>query len=80
MKCDNCAKEIPWLEVIGSNFVCHKCIQKENKLMGNILRTHMDSFVRIMKKMEIQDFEQFKNITKEDIKKFVDISKVLNLK
>lgn len=80
MKCDNCGKETPWLEVVGTEYICHKCIQKENKLMGNILRTHMDSFVRVMKKLKIQNFEQFKSIKKEDIKGLLDISKVLNLK
>jgi len=80
MRCDNCSKEDQWLECIGSQFICHKCIQKENKLMGNILRTHMDSFTRIMKKLNIQDFEGFKKIKREDVKEIIDISKTLNLK
>lgn len=80
MKCDICSKEKQWLEVIGKNFVCHSCIQKHNKLLGNILRTHMDSFQRILKKKKVQDFEEFKQLKKEDIKEIVNISHALNLK
>jgi hypothetical protein len=80
MKCDICKKETQWLEVIGKDFVCHSCIQKHNKLIGAILRTHMDSFNRIMKKKKVQDFEEFKRLKKEDIKDIVNISHALNLK
>lgn len=80
MNCDICKKEKPWLEVIGSNFVCHACIQRENPLLGKILRTHMDSFNRIMKKKEIKNFEEFKKLTRDDIKDIVNLSHALNLK
>lgn len=80
MICDVCKKEKQWLEVIGRNFVCHACIQKENPLLGKILRTHMDSFNRIMKKKKIKDFEEFKKLKKDDIKDIVNVSRALNLK
>jgi len=80
MKCDICNNEKQWLEVVGENFVCHSCIQKENKLLGNILRTHMDSFLRVLKKKKVKNFEEFKKLTREDIKDVVDISHAINLK
>ncbi len=80
MKCDICGKEEKWLEIIGKNFVCHSCIQKENKLLGKILRTHMDSFLRVLKKKKVADFEEFKKLTREDIKDVVNVSHALNLK
>jgi len=80
MNCDICKKESQWLEVIGKDFVCHACIQKANKLLGAILRTHMDSFNRVVKKMKPKDFEEFKRLTKEDIKDVVNVNHALNLK
>ncbi|MFT4297952.1 MAG: hypothetical protein ACMXX5_02060 [Candidatus Woesearchaeota archaeon] len=80
MNCDICHKQKQWLEVIGKNFVCHTCIQRENKLLGAILRTHMDSFNRVIKKKNIADFEQFKKLTKEDIKDVIDVNHALKLK
>jgi len=80
MKCDVCKKESQWLEVIGKDFVCHACIQKGNKLLGAILRTHMDSFNRIVKKKSPADFEELKKLTKDDIKDIVNVSHALNLK
>jgi iron uptake system EfeUOB component EfeO/EfeM len=80
MKCDICNKEKQWLEVIGADFVCHTCIQRENKLLGAILRTHMDSFNRVIKKKKVSNFEEFKKLTKEDIKDIIDVSHALNLK
>jgi len=80
MECDICHKESQWLEVIGKDFVCHSCIQKENKLLGKILRTHMDSFLRVLKKKKVADFEEFKKLTRDDIKDAIDVSKALNVK
>jgi hypothetical protein len=80
MDCDICKKDKPWVEMIGKNMVCHSCIQKANPFIGSILRTHMDSFHRIMKKKNIQTFEDFKKLKREDIKDVVDVSHALNLK
>lgn len=80
MNCDICKKDCQWLEVIGKDFVCHGCIQKGNALLGKILRTHMDSFQRVMKKKQIKDFNEFKKLTKEDIKDIINISHALNVK
>lgn len=80
MICDVCKKEKPWLEFIGKDLVCHSCIQKANPLLGKILRTHMDSFNRIMKKKEIKNFKEFVKLKKDDIKDIVNISRALNLK
>jgi len=80
MKCDSCKKEQTWLEVVGANFICHKCINK-HRLMGLVLRTHMDTFRFILRKLDIKDYEEFSNITRKDIEKIVDLKKYgINLK
>lgn len=74
MKCDNCKKENQWLEIIGSNFICHKCISK-SKIMGLILRTHADTFKHIVKKFNIKDYESLMKLKREDIEKVIDLKK-----
>ena len=74
MKCDGCGKEETWLEAIGSNFICHKCINK-HKIMGLIMRTHMDTFQFILRKLKIENYEQFMQITRKGIEDIVDLRK-----
>ena len=74
MKCENCKKESQWLEVIGSDFVCRKCIGK-HKIMGLILRTHMDTFNFLVRNLKIQNYEELIKITREEIEKAADLKK-----
>jgi len=74
MKCDNCKKENQWLEIIGNNFICHKCINK-SKIMGLILRTHADTFKYIIKKMNIKDYKSLMELKRGDIEQVVDLKK-----
>jgi len=74
MKCTSCKKEDPWLEVIGSDFLCKKCINK-NKLMGLIFRTHIDTFQFLLRKTEPKNYEEFMAITRKDIEKLVNLKK-----
>ena len=72
MKCDNCKKENQWLEIIGPQFICHKCISK-NKVLGLILRTHMDTFQFIVRKFKIKNYSDLMKISKEDVEKVTDL-------
>ena len=74
MKCDACKKEQPWLEVVGSEFVCHKCISK-SKLMGLILRTHTDTFRYIVKTLKVPNYEALLKLTRQDVEKITDLKK-----
>jgi len=74
MKCDNCKKESQWLEIIGSSFICHKCLNK-HKIIGLILRTHVNTFKYIVKKLNIANYEALMNLKREDIEKVVDLKK-----
>jgi len=74
MKCDNCKKESQWLEHIGTFFICHKCISK-NKIMGLILRTHMDTFTFLIRKLKIENYEDLMNASREEIEKAADLKK-----
>lgn len=75
MKCDNCQKEETWLEIIGTNYICHKCMQK-NKDMGFLFRTNIEMFKRVMKKVKPKNYQDYMLILKEQIEKAVpDLSK-----
>ena len=74
MKCDSCKKEIQWLEIIGSNFICHKCIGR-NKLMGLILRTHMDLFRHVVKKLKLKDYSELLAVNRKQVEAVADLRK-----
>lgn len=74
MKCTNCKKEDPWLEMIGSDFICKKCINK-NKIAGLIYRTHIDTFHFILRKLKPKNYEEFKSITRKQIEAIVNLKK-----
>ena len=74
MKCKNCRKESQWLEIIGSDFVCHKCIGK-HKIMGLVLRTHMNTFNFLIRNLKIKDYEGLIGISREEIEKAADLKK-----
>ena len=74
MKCENCKKESQWLEIIGSDYICRKCIGK-HKIMGLILRTHMDTFNFLVRNLKIKNYEELINIRREEIEKAADLKK-----
>ena len=74
MKCENCKKESQWLEIVGSDFVCRKCIGK-HKIMGLILRTHMDTFNFLVRNLKIKNYEELIKVRQEEIEKVVDLKK-----
>jgi len=74
MKCDQCRKEEQWLEIIGINFVCYNCINK-NKILGYILRTHADLFRLVIKKLKLHNYAELLKITRNDIDKVIDLKK-----
>jgi hypothetical protein len=75
MKCDNCKREDPWLEVIGSNIICKRCIQK-HKEMGLIYRTHIDTFHFLLRKIQPKNYEEFMKITRKQIESLANLKKV----
>ena len=74
MKCDNCKKEDPWLEMIGANFICKKCAQK-HKEMGLVYRTHIDTFHFLLRKIKPKDYEDYLKITRKQIEELADLKK-----
>lgn len=74
MKCDNCRKEKTWLDMIGSEFICHGCIQK-HKLLGLIFRTNIDVFKKIIKKLKPSNFEEYMRLDRKEIEPIVDLRK-----
>ncbi|MBR9699069.1 hypothetical protein GOV09_01270 [Candidatus Woesearchaeota archaeon] len=74
MNCDNCKKEDPWLEIIGKNFICKRCVQ-QHKEMGLVYRTHIDTFHFLIRKLKPEDFEAYMDITREQIEEHADLKK-----
>lgn len=74
MRCDNCKKEDSWLEIIGSNFICKKCIQK-HKEMGLVYRTHIETFHFLIRKIQPKDFQEYLKITRKQIESLADLKK-----
>ena len=74
MKCENCKKESQWLEIVGSDFICRRCIGK-HRIMGLILRTHMDTFNFLVRNLKIKNYKELINIKKEEIEKVADLKK-----
>jgi hypothetical protein len=74
MECNNCKKESQWLELVGSDYICHRCIGK-HKVMGLILRTHMDTFNFLIRNLKINNYEELINIKQEKIEKAADLKK-----
>lgn len=73
MKCDQCKVESSWLECIGKYFICHKCINK-SKLMGLILRTHMDTFRFIVRKLKIKSYDELLAVTRVQVDEVANLS------
>ncbi|MCF7861046.1 hypothetical protein K9M79_02285 [Candidatus Woesearchaeota archaeon] len=77
MNCNECGKESMWLESVGRNLICHKCLSK-NKLIGQLVRTHIDSFHHLVKKSKITSYDKLMKLDKSDILKHVKLGRVLN--
>lgn len=74
MKCTNCSAETTWLEVVGGDIVCRKCLNKHQS-MGLALRTSADSFKFLVKKLGLKNYKEYMKVKDEDIKQFVNINK-----
>jgi len=75
MKCDNCGKEETWIEIIGSSFICKKCIRK-HKIMGLIFRTHMDTFQFALRELKIKNYKDFMKITRKQLEDIINFRKI----
>jgi hypothetical protein len=74
MNCTNCKKEDQWLEVIGSDFICKKCINK-HKIMSLVFRTHTDTFHFLIRKIKPQNYQEFMAVTRKQIENLVNLKK-----
>tara|TARA_B100000315_G_C14318106_1_gene469502 strand:- start:290 stop:556 length:267 start_codon:yes stop_codon:yes gene_type:complete len=75
MKCEKCQKEDPWLEMIGANFICSKCINK-HPILGKVMRTHIDTFRFLLRKIKPESYVAFMAISREDIEKHISLKKI----
>ena len=74
MQCSNCKKEDAWLEIIGTDFICKKCINK-HKLMGLVYRTHINTFNILLKQLKPNNYQEFMNITRKQVEGVVNLKK-----
>lgn len=75
MKCDNCGKEENWLEIIGSNFICKKCINK-HKIMGLLLRTHVNTFQYALNQLKIKNYDELMKISRKQLEDIINFRKI----
>lgn len=75
MKCDNCGKESMFVEIIGKDMICKTCVQK-HKIMGNLFRTHIDTFHFVLRKLKPADYEEYMKIDRKTLDKLVDFAKI----
>ncbi len=75
MNCDSCKREDSWLEIIGSHFICKKCVQK-HPIMGRVYNTHIDTFHFLLRKLKPKDYEEFLKITRKQIEDLVNLRKI----
>ncbi len=74
MKCTNCKKESQWLEIMGSELICKKCVNK-NKIMGLVYRTHIDTFHFLLRQIKPKNYEEFMQINRKQVEKLVNLKK-----
>ena len=75
MQCLNCKKESSWMEIIGSDFVCPKCVQK-HPVMRLIYNRHIDTFRGVLKRLVIKSYLDYMAIKRQDIEKNVNFEKL----
>jgi len=75
MKCDNCGRESMFVEMIGSSMVCKTCIQK-HKIMGNLFRTHINTFRYVLRHTKPANYEEYMKIDRKTLDKLVDFAKI----
>jgi|TARA_B100002003_G_scaffold246439_1_gene276099 hypothetical protein len=75
MKCDNCKTEDQWLEMIGKNFICNRCVGKHT-LFGKVQKTHIDTFRFLMRKLKPEGYSEFMSITNKEITDQANVRKL----
>lgn len=75
MQCSNCKRESSWMEIIGSDFICQKCVQK-HKIMRLIYNRHLDTFRSVLKKLNIKNYTEYMGITRKQLEEIVDFDKI----
>ena len=50
--------------------------QEKHRIMGNIYRTHINSFHNVLKKLKITNFDQYIAITREQLEEILDLRKI----
>jgi hypothetical protein len=65
MKCSACGKESSWLNYIGIDNICNKCIEKHT-IFKEIRFSNDRRLMIALKKRKIKNFEDIKKITETD--------------
>jgi hypothetical protein len=63
------------MEIIGSDFICPKCVQK-HKIMRLIYNRHIDTFRGVLKKLKIKNYSEYMAIRREELEKNVNFDKI----
>jgi hypothetical protein len=63
------------MEIIGSDFVCQKCVQK-HPIMRLIYNRHLDTFRGVIKKFAVRNYAEYMSIKREAVEKFVNLDRI----
>ena len=74
MQCSNCKKEEIWLEVIGKDFICHRCIKK-HKILGLVFKTNTEAYKKIIKKLKPKDYQGYMALERKEIEQILELKK-----
>jgi len=75
MKCDHCSKKDMFLEIIGKDMICKTCVQK-HRIMGNLFRTHVDTFHFVLRKLKPVDYTTYLEISRKQLDELVNFAKI----
>lgn len=64
-----------FVEMIGKDMVCKTCVQK-HKIMGNLFRTHTNTFRYVLRHTKPTNYEEYMNISRKTLDKLVNFAKI----
>jgi len=70
MKCNICNKENAWLNYIGNDIVCSKCVAKYT-VLKEMRFSDEKRFSKLLRKRKIESFEQLKKLKEDELEKIM---------
>lgn len=66
MLCDICKKDVTWINMVGKDYVCNKCIVKHT-VLKEVNKSDESRLRAILRELNPKDFEEMKTYTNESL-------------